>query len=103
MPKYRKKPIVIEAVQFVVTSKTQRKYGVTIEHNVSEIAEFMGGIAHERTFPQEGNPNGRVCIEIETLEGTMYADVNDYIIKGINGEFYPRKPDIFLATYESVE
>ena len=102
MKKYRKKPVVIEAVQFVVTSKTQRKYGVTIEHNMPEIANFMGGITHERTFPQEGNPNGRVCIEIETLEGTMYADVNDYIIKGINGEFYPCKPDIFAKTYDEV-
>lgn len=41
-------------------------------------------------------------LEIETLEGTMRADVGDFIIKGIKGEPYPCKPDIFYATYEKV-
>lgn len=43
-----------------------------------------------------------VDIAIDTLEGTMRVDYGDYIIKGIQGEFYPCKPDIFLATYEEV-
>ncbi|WP_407690379.1 hypothetical protein [Salimicrobium halophilum] len=42
-------------------------------------------------------------LRIETLEGTMRADVGDYVIKGVNGEFYPCKPDIFEKTYEAVE
>ena len=42
-------------------------------------------------------------IEIDTLEGTMRADLGDFIIKGVQGEFYPCKPDIFKATYEIVE
>ena len=42
-------------------------------------------------------------IDIETLEGTMHADIGDYIITGIQGETYPCKPDIFQETYESVE
>lgn len=41
-------------------------------------------------------------IKIETLKGTMKASVGDYIIKGVNGEFYPCKPDIFAKTYEEV-
>lgn len=42
-------------------------------------------------------------IEIKTLEGTMTANIGDYIIKGVNGEFYPCKPDIFDKTYEEVK
>lgn len=42
----------------------------------------------------------KYCLAIRTLEGVMYAGVGDYIIKGIKGEFYPCKPDVFDATYE---
>lgn len=50
------------------------------------------------TYEDKTNP----YVKIETLEGTMRANVGDYIIKGINGEFYPCKPDIFMKTYEEV-
>lgn len=80
MAKYRKKPIVIEAIQF--NGENQR-----------EIADFMGEMIRTNFFPD---------IYIETLEGTMKANIGDYIIKGIKGEFYPCKPDIFEATYEKV-
>lgn len=50
---------------------------------------------HE-TFPSQG------IVKIPTLEGTMEASIGDYIIKGVNGEFYPCKPDIFNKTYEKV-
>lgn len=80
--KYRKKPVVIEAIQWV-------------GNNFIEIDEFIE--CEHRTFPSEGR------IEIETLEGTMLASIDDYIIKGIQGEFYPCKPDIFAETYEKVE
>ena len=77
--KYRKKPVTIEAVQWT-------------GNNVTEIASFT----KSAKFAQD-------VIYIETLEGTMQANINDYIIKGVKGEFYPCKPDIFEQTYEEVE
>jgi hypothetical protein len=47
-----------------------------------------------------GSVGAKVWIEIQTLEGVMKANYGDYIIKGVSGEFYPCKPDIFLATYD---
>ena len=79
---YRKKPVVIEAIQWT-------------GNNHIEVAEFMFG-----ANVYINSPKGYV--EIETLEGKMYADVNEYIIKGVKGEFYPCKPDIFEQTYEEV-
>lgn len=84
---YRKKPVVIEAIQWDGT-------------NQGEIADFMEVIIRTKTSPEEGNPSGKITIE--TLEGDMTASVGDFIIKGINGEFYPCKPDIFEKTYEEV-
>ena len=76
--KYRKKPIVIEAIQWT-------------GDNLVEVSQFM----------THGRYNGEVkTIEIETLEGIMIASIGDYIIKGIKGEFYPCKSDIFEQTYE---
>ncbi len=103
MALYRKKPVEIEAVQYRELSRTPRKFGESIERNESEVADFMGRPVRTRFLPQEGNPRGRAVIEIETLEGVMRADVGDWIIKGVLGEFYPCKPDIFAATYELVE
>ena len=82
--KYRKKPVVIEAIQYDGS-------------NVNEAKAFAGHIMQYRPsndFPAD--------ILIETLEGVMKCSVGDYIIKGVQGEFYPCKPDIFEATYESV-
>ncbi len=78
MPKFRKKPAVIEAIQFT-------------GENIEEISTFIN---------QHGQPyeNGDYCIF--TLEGDHRAIPKDWIIKGIQGEFYPCKPDIFEATYE---
>ena len=88
MKKYRKKPVVIEAIQFVDTTE-----------RIGEIQEFMGGITIRVDYADKNNP----IIKIETLEGVMDASVGDYIIKGVHGEFYPCKPDIFEKTYEEVE
>ena len=85
--KYRKKPVVIEAVQWLGTGKS--------EHAVMA---FTGGVA-KRSTSQHDTP----VFEITTLEGTMVAVVGDWIIRGIKGELYPCKPDIFEATYEAVE
>ena len=77
---YRKKPVVVEAVQWT-------------GENHAEICEFIDPEAFE-IIP-------RVGLVIHTLEGDHYASPGDYIIKGVNGEFYPCKPDIFAKTYES--
>ena len=77
--KYRKKPVVISALQWTGT-------------NLVEMCMFT----ENETFVNDGK------IEIDTLEGTMTASVGDYIIKGVHGEFYPCKPDIFELTYEKV-
>lgn len=85
--KYRKKPVIIEAIQFEDNSG-----------RIIEIHEFMGGDTIRVNYEDKNNP----YLKIETLEGIMKASVGDYIIKGVNGEFYPCKPDIFEKTYERV-
>ena len=79
--KYRKKPVVIDAV----------KLGID---NIHIITEFMAPCTARQTD---------MGLEIRTLEGTMLAGWGDFIIKGVKGEFYPCKPDIFEATYDIVE
>lgn len=95
--KYRKKPVVIEAVQWT-------------GHNKVEVYEFLSGDSsgdvmlereHQRFVESEGGgPDG---LWIKTLEGNMMASEGDYIIRGVSGEYYARKPDTFLATYEVAE
>ena len=81
MGQYRKKPVVIEAVQYD-----------------GSIDLAFTGDARVRSA---GDGSG--AMEIVTLEGTMRADVGDWIIRGVKNELYPCKPDIFAATYEAVE
>ena len=76
--KYRKRPVVVEAMQ----------YRDLIRLFVGN-AQVLHRLGDER-------------LGIETLEGVMAANPGDFIIKGVNGEFYPCKPDIFFATYEEV-
>lgn len=80
---YRKKPVLIEAVKWT-------------GENVKEMMEFMGTshISYEM-------PSGK--LSVLTLEGVMTAKKGDYIIKGVQGEFYPCKPSIFAETYEIAE
>lgn len=77
---YRKKPVVIEAVQW--TGENHAEMCEFIDPEVFEIIPGVGLVIH-------------------TLEGDHHASPGDYIIKGVNGEFYPCKPDIFAKTYES--
>ena len=77
--RFVKKPVVIEAVRFV--------------GNFDEIEAFVGGDAEFR--------NGELVIA--TLEGPLRASDGDWIIKGVKGEFYPCKPDVFELTYEEVK
>lgn len=90
MKKFRKKPVVIDAVQLR-------------EDNVQECYEFIG-ISNQGNFQETGHgidpSDGK--FKITTLEGVHVANIGDYIIKGVKGEFYPCKPDIFELTYEPV-
>jgi hypothetical protein len=87
MGMFRKKPVVIEAVKF--TGSNQREVLSFCRPNLSETA--LNG-AQEMKLP----------VIISTLEGELKASPGDWIIKGVKGEFYPCKPDIFEATYEPV-
>jgi len=90
--KYRKKPVVIEAVQVPVYSPNNATEYVD---TCIAIAEWCGGTSH---MMETGDTPNHILIK--TLEGEMMARVGDFIIKGVKGEFYPCKPDIFQATYE---
>lgn len=98
MAKYKKKPVIIDAIQYKIIKEIPCKFGVHKESNSMDIATFMEEKIQHVHFDQRGE-----YINIETLEGTMRADVGDYIIKGINGEFYPCKPDIFEKSYDLVD
>ena len=88
--KYRKKPITIEALQWL--------YG-----NEAEVLNFIGDnfVGFNNVF--SSNTYYNPSMYLRTLEGIMEVSINDYIIKGIHGEFYACKPDIFEETYDLVE
>lgn len=94
---YRKKPVVIDAVLWDGSAESSLAaiefLGTKINLNEDNKEHFEKYLI---TLRMEG-------ILIKTLEGNMKASVGDYIIKGVKGEFYPCKPDIFLSTYEEVE
>ena len=87
MSKYKKKPVVIDAVKFTGA--------------IDEMQELMdlGMDTVHVSYKDPKNPT----LSINTLEGTMTAQTGDYIIRGVQGEFYPCKPDIFEETYEPIE
>ena len=89
MKKFRKKPVVIEAIQL-----SRKCADVVVDFIGKEnINDYnLGEFAEDSCY-----------IEIKTLEGNHYANEGDWIIKGIKGEFYPCKPDIFEQTYEEVK
>ena len=80
--KYRKKPVIVEAV-------------IWTGNNIDEVKELAKSAVENIIFVDNN-------LYIETLEGNMKVSVGDYIIKGIAGEFYPCKPNIFKKTYETV-
>ena len=100
MAMYRKKPVVIKAVQWdgknqremfdFLTNGTKENCALTLEEDTFRIDLVNGGC-------QVGN------LVIKTLEGEMTANIGDFIIKGVSNEFYPCKPDIFAKTYEVVK
>lgn len=89
MQKYRKKPVVIEAVQW-----WRDGHG---NNNFAEVEALNRGSCRELLMNDDGD------LIIFTLEGQLLASPGDYIIRGVKGELYPCKPDIFDATYEKVD
>lgn len=88
---YRKKPVVVEAFQL----------------GIDYIPDWFMNKVTDRTVTLHGLSSGFIHVsdtnaDIETLEGVMHANYGDYIIRGVNGEIYSCKPDIFEKTYEEV-
>lgn len=98
--RYRKRPVVIEAVQLLWST-----WDEMCEHaGVGRLADNKPEGCY---VSKEGEATGdmsdeTIGLQIPTLEGTMLAREGDWVIKGISGELYPCKPDIFAATYEEV-
>lgn len=84
MAKYRKKPVVIEAMQLPKLDEDASDELIKFLHAGDIESDYDGGVL------------------IHTREGTMRGDPEDWIIKGVHGEYYPCKPDIFEATYERI-
>ena len=90
--KYRKNPVVIEAMRFDASS-----YSAMIE-----VARWCGGRIDSEEKASDRS-DVAYWLDIPTLEGVMKASPGDYIIRGVQGEFYPCKPNIFENTYEVVD
>lgn len=94
MPQFRKKPVIIDAIQWSGNVNRQ------------EVCDFVGTDLKTEVYSDTAYEAGQgapyFSLIIETLEGNMTANPNDWVIKGVNGEFYPCKPDIFEKTYEPV-
>lgn len=88
MPKFRKKPVVIDAIKWDGS-----------EESTHEVLTF----ADAPNVYHAIGPGDLEEIEIDTLEGRMTASIGDWIIRGVKGELYPCKPDIFAATYEPAQ
>ena len=95
--KYRKKPVVIEAFQYKGYLKDSDENGYMPKWAVKAFDE---GIMYYDSFDAATSPHE---LFIKTLEGVHHVSVGDYVIKGVKGELYPCKPDIFEETYEIVE
>ena len=85
----RKKPVEVEVCQWT-------------GHNPEEIKAFCGTAAHDIYQINLANMPIEYSLVIHTLEGDHHANPGDYIIKGVHGEFYPCKPDIFEKTYDII-
>ena len=93
--KFRKKPVVIDAIQWTGDNLFAVVEFVDKRPDVKGSYAAMSWESYEDIVKRDG-------LRIATLEGEMRASVGDWIIKGVQGEFYPCKPDIFAATYEVV-
>lgn len=87
--KFRKKPVVIDAMKFTEETKEQ-------------VLEWLKSNDCVSYYVRDGHIAPTLVLRIKTLEGVMTATEGDWIIRGVQGEFYPCKPDIFAETYEEV-
>ena len=87
--KFRKKPVVIEAMQYT-------------KENIMEVMNFVERLSEKHNCESMYYDVEKNEYFIKTLEGNMKISKYDYLIQGVNGEFYPCKPDIFDKTYEAV-
>lgn len=85
--RYKTKPCEIEAIQFT-------------RDNFEEVKSFGEGSVYNLTI--ERSPNGKAYCIVKTLEGIMIATEKDYIIRGLRGEYYPCKPDVFNKKYKEI-
>lgn len=103
--KFKKRPVVVEARQFTGSAADTHGIYQWIEENTLGSFEPLARIEGRVPWPESGvtiDPrDGRMVIA--TLEGGHWVDLGDWIIKGVNGEFYPVKDEIFRKTYEAVE
>lgn len=93
---YRKRPIVITAMQLTADNARDVLAWVGSFEDWSDDKRKICAAVAVQTFPL-------FSLSISTLEGTMRADVGDWIIRGVKGEFYPCKPDVFAETYDAVQ
>ncbi len=91
---FKKKPVVIEAIQFINLNKEaiEKFVGKELKQEIESETAYLAGVAAPIS-----------SLIISTLEGEMKAMPGDWIIRGVSGEFYPCKPDIFEKTYESLQ
>jgi hypothetical protein len=100
---FRKKPVTVEAWQWV-SDRPESAAEDIVAWMEDNWATDSGGPSYDATLSGAGGPGGEDwgCLEIDTLEGTMEVAPYDYVIRGVQGEFYPCKPDIFDASYDAV-
>lgn len=103
--RFRKLPVTIEAMRFYGSPADGYAVYTWIEENTKGSFEPMAVLNGEVPVPESGvsiDPSDGALL-IATLEGVMHASEGDWIIRGVQGEFYPCKPDIFAATYEPAD
>lgn len=96
MPEFRKKPVTVEAVQFGLAEYADKNLPIR-----GEVPPWLTAALEDGTVAPEFKGEDYWYLRIQTLEGPIYAAPDDWIIRGVQGEIYPCKPDIFAATYEA--
>lgn len=95
MPQYRKKPVVIDAIQFIGVADGRLRFA----SDADWLEEATGKLSTEPGALYRLNDSAA----INTLEGPLQISPEDYVIRGVKGELYPCKPDIFVATYDTLD
>ncbi len=102
MPTYRKRPVIIEAFQMTKARRWDNRDWPNWLHEAWNREPGEGAVWPDPDFPIADGHKSAAELVCGTLEGAYRISWDDFIIQGINGEIYPCKPDIFIATYESV-